>query len=133
MKHYLLKRWSYKPIWHGVSEEERAAFAARITDAVQEIASAGIRTLRRCGMCSVSSCQGAEGCRVRWHSSQLPRNACGSHWHLRYPAHVPTIVAARATHEQMKLKKLPPHNCIALICKTLRSSKMQGDTSTAMR
>lgn len=44
----------------------------------------------------------------------------------RYPAHVTTIVVARATHEQMELKKLPPHSRITLICKTLRLPSTRG-------
>ena len=58
MKPYLFEHWSYKPTWHGLSEGERAAFAARISDAVQEIATA---------------------------SSRLPRNACCSHSHPGLP------------------------------------------------
>ena len=45
MKHYLVEHWSYKATWHALSQQERAAFAAKIGEAVQQMASAGIRTL----------------------------------------------------------------------------------------
>ena len=45
MKHYLVEHWSYKATWHALSQQERAAFAAKIAEAVKQMASAGIRTI----------------------------------------------------------------------------------------
>lgn len=45
MKHYVVEHWSYKPAWLELSQEQRASFLASIRQAMQQMASAGIRTL----------------------------------------------------------------------------------------
>jgi hypothetical protein len=45
MKHYLVEHWSYKPTWLALSQTERVSFFEQIGSAIEQMASAGIRTL----------------------------------------------------------------------------------------